>query len=199
MEATTLHVVHPDHSPDEHHSGNRNVVAAAVLIVLVVIAAAVIVVMKVLSDQAAATPDSAIGYSTEAQVLLTQEDIDAAMAEAEENASNGDVALMYQNDAVSDDGLNFEGLIMNSPSNIFDMYLAIYTDIEMTDRIFLSQLVPPGSGFENITLEHALDVGDHTVYVVLTQVMRDEETGEETAGNQVVFTMDFHVYDDEDA
>jgi hypothetical protein len=40
-------------------------------------------------------------------------------------------------------------------------------------------------------------VGDHTVYVVLTQVADDEETGEETAVNQVIFTMDFHVYDED--
>jgi hypothetical protein len=86
---------------------------------------------------------------------------------------------------------------MNSTGNIYDMFLGIYSDIEFTDELFLSQLVPPGSGFENITLEHALDVGDHTVYVVFTQVKDDEETGEETVANQVVFTMDFHVYDED--
>jgi hypothetical protein len=63
----------------------------------------------------------------------------------------------------------------------------------MTDELYLSQLVPPGSGFEEITLEHPLDPGNHTVYVALTQVVTDEETGEQTIHNQVVYTMNFTV------
>jgi hypothetical protein len=76
------------------------------------------------------------------------------------------------------------------------MFLTIYADAEMTDELFLSQLVPPGSGFENITLEHSLDVGDHMVYIALTQVEQDEETGEESVVNQVFHTMDFHVVEE---
>jgi hypothetical protein len=65
----------------------------------------------------------------------------------------------------------------------------------MTDELFLSKLVPPGSGFETITLEHPLETGDHVVYVVITQIDTDEETGAQTVKNQVVHTMDFHVQD----
>jgi hypothetical protein len=103
------------------------------------------------------------------------------------------VALSYKDNAYSTDGVNFECYIMNSEYNKYDMFLTIYADAEMTDELFLSQLVPPGSGFENITLEHSLDVGDHMVYVAFTQVDRDEETGEESVANQVFYTMDFHV------
>jgi hypothetical protein len=42
-------------------------------------------------------------------------------------------------------------------------------------------------------LEHSLENGVHRVYVVFTQVKQDEETGEESVANQVVYTMDFHV------
>jgi hypothetical protein len=160
------------------------IIAAAVVVLAVVIAAAVILNQP---------KDTGIGYSTEAKVLVTQEDLDKAAAEALANASNGDVALCYQNDAFSRDGSNFECLIMNSTGNTFDMFLTIYSDLNLSDELFLSQLVPPGSGFENITLEHPLENGDHTVYVAFTQVKNDEETGEEVIANQVVFTMDFHV------
>ena len=44
-----------------------------------------------------------------------------------------------------------------------------------------------------IDVEHALDPGDHTVYVALTQVDTDEETGEQVIKHQVMHTMDFHV------
>jgi hypothetical protein len=73
------------------------------------------------------------------------------------------------------------------------MFLNIFADSDLTDELYLSQLVPPGSGFEEITLEHPLSKGDHMVYVALTQVETDEETGEQTICNQVVHTMDFHV------
>ena len=38
-----------------------------------------------------------------------------------------------------------------------------------------------------------MDSGTHTVYVVVTQVADDEETGEQVIKNQVIHTMDFHV------
>ena len=47
--------------------------------------------------------------------------------------------------------------------------------------------------FRSITLDRALDEGDHTVYVVLTQVDTNEETGEQVIKNQITHTMDFHV------
>lgn len=134
-----------------------------------------------------------IGYATDAAVMLTQEELQAAMDAAMENARNGSISLRYRNNAYSTDGTNFSCYIVNSPRNIYDMFLTIFADAAMTDQLFLSQLVPPGSGFNQIALEHPLDVGDHTVYVAMTQVKRDEETGEESICNQVVHTMDFHV------
>lgn len=134
-----------------------------------------------------------IGYATEATVMLDEDSLQAAFDEAMKNAAEGSVGLKYKNNAYSTDGVNFECYIANSESNIYDMFLAIYADAEMTDQLFLSGLVPPGSGFENVKLEHALDSGDHTVYVALTQVDTDEENGEQVLKNQVVHTMDFHV------
>jgi hypothetical protein len=169
---------------------NKNIIIVAAILVVVVVVAAVAVVVTVLGNK---DDDSGIGYSMDAQVLVTQEEIDKAAEEALANADNGDVALSYQNDAFSNDGTNFECYILNSEYNTYDMFLTIYADAELTDELFLSQLVPPGSGFENITLEHPLDEGDHLVYVALTQVDRDEETGEEKVVNQVFYTMDFYV------
>lgn len=132
-----------------------------------------------------------IGYSTEAKVMLDQNSLQAAMDKATEE--DGNIALRYKNNAYSDNGTDFECYILNSATNAYDMFLTIYADAELTDQIFLSGLVPPGSGFENITLSHALDPGTHTVYVALTQVADDEETGEQVIKHQVVHTMDFHV------
>lgn len=170
---------------------------AVIVIGAVVIALLLGVVIFLLMRPAATTIEDAgvpkIGYSTEAKVMLDQDSLQAAMDAAMENARNGNIGLRYKNNAYSDDGINFECYIANSNSNIYDMFLTIYADEELTDQIFLSGLVPPGSGFESISLEHSLDPGDHRVYVALTQVDTDEETGEQTLKNQVFHTMDFHV------
>jgi hypothetical protein len=163
------------------------IVAAAVVVVAAIAAVAVILTHQ---DQ---SNDLGIGYATEAKVMLDQDSLQAAMDKAMENARDGNIALLYKDNAYSDDGSTFSCYIVNSASNAYDMFLTIYADLEMTDELFLSQLVPPGSGFEQITLEHPLDEGNHTVYVALTQVETDEETGEQTVHHQVVHTMDFHV------
>lgn len=134
-----------------------------------------------------------IGYETDAKVMLDQDSLQAAVDEAQENAKNGMVALQYQNEAFSTDGKTFSCYIANAPSNLYDMFLTIYADADLTDQIYLSGLVPPGSGFEEITLEHPLDKGNHTVYVAVTQVETNEETGEQVMRNQVMHTIEFHV------
>ena len=132
------------------------------------------------------------GYATNAIVALTQEELDAAMKEAQGNAVGGNIGLKYKNDAFSDDGTTFSCYIVNSEDNLYDMFITIFADAELTDRLYLSGLVPRGSGFDELTLEHSLDKGDHLVYVVLTQVMVEED-GTESVVRQVTHTMDFHV------
>lgn len=133
-----------------------------------------------------------LGYATDAKVILDQNSLQAAMDEAMENAKDGNVALLYKNNAYSTNGTDFTCYIVNSASNKYDMFLTIYADDAMTDQVFLSGLVPPGSGFESITLDKALDPGDHTVVVAVTQVDNDEN-GQQVIKNQVMHTMEFHV------
>lgn len=152
-------------------------------------------VIVVLLNRPAAEPAGGgmqVGYSAEAKVFLDQDSLQAAVDEAQRNAEEGMVALEYQNDANSTDGRNFTCYIANAPENLYDMFLTIYADSDMTDQIFLSGLVPPGSGFDHITLDHALEKGDHTVNVVVTQVTSDEN-GNQAIKNQVVHTIEFHV------
>lgn len=170
-------------------SSNKKVIVVAAVIIALVIVAAVAAVLWFTKD----SDDGKIDYAAEATVMLEQDALQAAFDEAMQNAADGNVGLRYQNDAYSDNGIDFKCRIINSATNLYDMFLTIYADAELTDQIYLSGLVPPGSGFENISLEHALDSGDHTVYVALTQVDTDEETGEQVIKHQVMHTMDFHV------
>lgn len=165
----------------------------AVIVGLLLIIVALVCFLLLRQAPAADDRDDRIGYAGEARVMLDQNSLQMAMDEEMAKAQDGDVALRYKNNAFSTNGTDFECYIANSTANIFDMFVTIYADAELTDQIFLSGLVPPGNGFENITLDHALDPGDHTVYVAITQVADDEETGEQVIKNQVMHTMEFHV------
>lgn len=175
---------------EEGGSAVNKILIAALILLLLIIAGGCVYFFFI--RKAPEEDTNRAGYALNAGVVLTQEELDAAMASAAQNAEAGRVALSYKNGAYSTDGENFDCYIINSASNLFDMFLTIYADAELTDEIFLSGLIPPGSGYEKLKLEHKLEKGDHTVYVVLTQVDTDED-GNESIVNQVTHTMDFHV------
>lgn len=129
---------------------------------------------------------------TRVGLALTQEELDAAMDDAEANSQEGSIALRFKNNALSEDGQLFSCYIMNSQYNVYDMFLTIYADDALTDELFSSGLVAPGRGFDQIKLDRALEKGDHTVYVVLTQVDTDEE-GVQSVVGQTSHTMNFCV------
>lgn len=109
-----------------------------------------------------------------------------------EETEDGYIALLYNYQARSDDGQNFSCLLANSPANGYDLYFDIYTDIALTDRVFLSGLLAPGTAFEQITLDRALPEGTNSLYVVFTQA-DDNEEGQQVLLNQTVVTVDFIV------
>lgn len=168
---------------------SRNAVIIAAVIAVIVIA---VLLILLLSGQEKEDDSGRIGYSSDAVVVLDEDSLQSAMDEAAANAANGNVALWYQNNAFSDDGTHFTCFVGNSKANLYDCFLTIFTDAELTDQVFLSELVPPGSGFEEITLDHSLEPGDHTVYVAVTLVY-DDENGEQSIYGQAVHTMQFHV------
>lgn len=169
------------------------IIVGAVVIAILLVVVLILVLWRAQGGTVEDGSTPKISYASDAKVMLDQDSLQAAMDEAMENARNSNVGLRYKNNAYSSDGVNFECFIVNSSSNIYDMFLTIYADAELSDQIFLSGLVRPGSGFEEITLDHALEAGDHTVYVALTQVDTDGETGEQVIKNQVMHTMEFHV------
>jgi archaellum component FlaG (FlaF/FlaG flagellin family) len=124
-------------------------------------------------------------------VVEDPDEFQKAINEAAENAEKSAIALEYKNDAFSDDGVNFACYIANSLSNRYDMFIAIYGNAELTDELFLSKLIRPGQTFEQVTLNRALEKGEHQVFVVFTQV--DEVDGEQTICGQRAVTMNFFV------
>lgn len=171
-------------------STKKVIIIAAVIIVALLIVVVVLLTRSAQNGEDGTAPK--IGYAADASVFLDEDALQGAMDEAMKNAANSSVALRYQNNAYSDDGINFDCYIANSSGNLYDAFFTIYADAEMTDQVFLSGLVRPGSGFETITLDRALDPGLNTVYVAVTLV-DTEDDGTQAIKSQVIHTMDFQV------
>lgn len=171
---------------------DKRLIAVIVGLVLIIMAMGFFLLFRQEPTSIADGDTPRVGYATDAKVMLDQDSLQAAMDEAMAKAQDGYVALLYENDAFSKNGTDFDCYIVNSAANKYDMFLTIYADDGLTDQVFLSGLVRPGSGFEQITLDRALEPGNHTVNVVVTQVDTDEN-GVQVIKNQVAHTMDFHV------
>lgn len=172
-----------------NNNKTRIIIAISAAVVVIVVAVCITVFALSRNEEVKAP---VIDYASEAVVLMDQDAIQAAIDEAQENARGNMINLSYQNNAFSNDGKIFSCYIANSQFNLYDMFIAIFADPEMTDQLYLSGLVRPGSGFKEIELDRALDPGDHTVYVVMTQV-DTEEDGTQVIVNQFSHTVEFHV------
>lgn len=165
----------------------------ALLAVLVLLLAVVIIFLLKPSGEPADTADTddtpKIGYAEGVTVVEDPDALQKAVDEMKAKAAEGEVALEFKNEAYSSDGENFSCYIANSTMNSYDMYVQMFSDAELTNQLLLTGLIRPGSAFDNITLEHALDTGTHRVYVAFTQVEEDLAT----IHAQVVVTMDLIV------
>jgi hypothetical protein len=127
-------------------------------------------------------------------VTVTEDNPEAyqqALETIREEAEKPPIGLEYKNDAYSDDGSTFSCYIANAARNQFDMYIDIY-DETMTEELYLSGLLRPGSAFESLTLNRPLSEGTHELFVAFTQV-KPTEDGDFAIQSQVIIIMDFHV------
>ena len=185
-------------APETTNSNSNNttkiVIAAAAVIIVLAVCVTVIILFRGGNGEAENTPASGltIGYEQGASVIMDEDALQAAVEEALENARKGLVALSYENSAYSTDGKTFSCYIANDVTNLYDMFLTICADSALEDQLLVTGLFPPGSGFEEITLDRRLEKGNHTVYVVVSTVETMDD-GEQVMRGQVVHTMDFHV------
>lgn len=101
-----------------------------------------------------------------------QEKFDQAVRDMQ----NSSIGLVFNNYAISNDGVNFKCYIGNAEGNTKDMYFNIYKDTSFSEQILLTGLIPPGSGIDTFESEIDLDPGTYEAVLVLTQVDDDHST-----------------------
>lgn len=161
----------------------------AIVVVLCVVVVALAATLRSRNAEPAADDDGgAIGYADGVTVVDDESALQAAVDKMMEDASKEMVAS-FQNQAFSEDGKTFSCYIANSEYNEYDMFIALYEDLNDEEPLYLSGLMRPGEAFREITLDEALDQGTHTVYLVMTQVEDDHST----MHGQSVVTIDLTV------
>lgn len=119
-------------------------------------------------------------------VLLMDDDTEI------EPVEQGWIKLNYNHQAFSADGTNFACFLSNDPANVHDLFFSLYADAELTDELYLSGLLAPGSVLKDVSLSRALPTGSSTVFVVFNQVDTGED-GIQTIVGQSVITVEFIV------
>lgn len=157
-------------------------VLVLIIIIVVLAAAAVVLVVGKFGEKEpepvqigdASTP--LIGYEEGVTVVddpdALQKAVDDALAKSKEQG----VPIEFANYASSTDGTTFECYFANPVDSPYDVYLQVFSDVELTDQLYLSGLIPPGKAMRELKLDHALAQGDHTVYLAYTQVEDDHAT-----------------------
>lgn len=187
-----------DQEPKQQQKRSPLVLGLIIIIVLLIAVAAVLAVSKFggheelepapVSSEGDGTPK--IGYEEGVTVVddpdALQKAVDEALAKAE--AEKG-IPLEFSNYAESTDGKTFECYFANPADAVYDVYVQLFADAELTDQIYLSGLIPPGKAKRDLKLDHALAPGNHTVYVAYTQVEDDHAT----VHGQVLVTAVFSV------
>jgi phenylpyruvate tautomerase PptA (4-oxalocrotonate tautomerase family) len=171
-------------------------ISAASVAVVAASAAVIVVTTNANRDEPLTQIDDAavprVAYATEGVTVVEDSDELSRMVQEMYDVKRDMMALSYKNDAYGENGRDFQCYIANAPGNEYDMYIAIYADEEYSELLFLSKLLRPGTAFERLELERALEKGDHTVYVAFTQVEEDDD-GKQAIHAQSRVTMTFHV------
>lgn len=166
---------------DTNKKEKKIIITVSTIAVAVIAVLVVFIVVLINNNEPATTPlaDHLVNGEIQYQqgvIAVNEEDLQAQYDEAMKEVQEGYISLNFNNWAVSEDGINFDCFLGNSSENTYDVYYDMYMDSSFQDRIFITGLIPPGSGIEHFTSEIDLDPGTYEAVLVLTQVEDDHAT-----------------------
>lgn len=159
---------------------NKKFIIIIASVAFVVIATLVVVIVLLLNkDEKPNQNDKPSGGLIDYQPGVIGVDVESFQEkfdQAVKDMQNSSIGLVFNNYAISDDGVNFKCYIGNAEGNTKDMYFNIYKDTSFSEQILLTGLIPPGSGIDTFESEIDLDPGTYEAVLVLTQVDDDHST-----------------------
>jgi Tfp pilus assembly protein PilW len=124
----------------------------------------------------------------DAAVALDENGLEKQIEEMKKN-SEGNVSLEYKNEAESTDGTHFICYLANSDLNTEDMFIAIFTDANMTEQVYLSGLLRPGTSIQEFDSEIPFEKGKHSVVCMFTSVGDDHNTMTSQIAVEIMLTV----------
>ncbi len=168
------------------------IIFGAVIILLLVLVIGVLIENANESNKPSNTlqylEDGKLKYDDGAIVLDkdSQQDVSDLYQEVED----GYISLSHKNQAYSADGENFACYINNNSDNKYDIYVTVYNNQNADEMLYISGLIPPGSGIDHFKSDIKLDSGEYDALLVITQVEDDHET---IRGGQLFLALHLNV------
>lgn len=157
------------------------IIIIGIIIIILLILALIFVIMRENQEKENIDPinqhlqDGKLQYD-KAAIILDQDALQQAFNEMYEKVEDGYISLSHKNQAVSSDGKSFQCYIQNNIDNKYDLFVNIYKDETAQEQLYLSGLIPPGSGIDHFESEVKLEPGTYDALLVVTQVEDDHET-----------------------
>lgn len=108
--------------------------------------------------------------------IVLDKDSQQGVNEVHQKIEDGYISLAHKNQAYSKDGESFDCYINNNADNKYDFYVTVYDNRNADEMLYISGLIPPGSGIDSFKSEVKLDSGAYDALLVITQVEDDHET-----------------------
>ena len=166
-------------------------IIAASLGVLLLAGLVVGVVLETAEERKPSLPylvDGKLEYDN--NTVVFDKDQQQGASDLYQEVEDGYISLSHKNQAYSTDGENFACYINNNPDNKYDIYVTVYNNQNADEMLYISGLIPPGSGIGHFKSEVKLDPGEYDALLVVTQVEDDHET---IRGGQLFLALHLNV------
>lgn len=162
---------------EEKKSSNKTVIIILlIVIVLLLVGVGLFFVLnaknKPAEGGAKLTSDGTIPYAVNVGVVKENENLADKLKEGTSNR----IPLHFATGAYSKDGENFTCVLGNPQGAQYDMYFDMYSDSTLSEQIYISGLVAPGSQIESFKSSKTFPKGNTDVVLVITTVEDDHKT-----------------------
>lgn len=156
-------------------SSNKTVVIILVIIIVLLLAGGATFFLLNKSkpaEQGVLTSEGTIPYEVNVGIVKENEDL----AEKLKEGTGDRIPIHFATGATSKDGENFKCVLGNPDGAQYDMYFDMYGDTTLSEQIYISGLVAPGSQIESFKSNKKFPKGNTDIVLVITTVEDDHKT-----------------------
>lgn len=160
---------------EEKKSSNKKLVIILIVVIVLLVAGGAAFLLlngKKPAEQGTLTSNGTIPYAANVGVVKENEDL----AEKLKEGTGDRIPIHFATGANSKDGENFTCVLGNPQGAQYDMYFDMYSDSTLSEQIYISGLVAPGSQLESFKSNKKFPKGNTDVVLVITTVEDDHKT-----------------------